>query len=47
MQRAYLNAVYELAEANKNVILMTADNGTDFDKWFEREFPEQYFDMGI
>lgn len=47
MQRAYLNAVYELAQTDKNVVLMTADNGTDFDKWFQREFPEQYFDMGI
>lgn len=47
MQRAYLNAVYELAQVDKNVVLMTADNGSDFDKWFKRDLPEQYFDMGI
>lgn len=47
MQKAYIDAVYELAQTDKNVVMLTADNGTDFDKWFQREFPEQYFDMGI
>ena len=47
MQKAYIDAVYELAQNDKNVVMLTADNGTDFDKWFQREFPEQYFDMGI
>lgn len=47
MQKAYLNAVYELAQSDKNVVMMTADNGTGFDKWFQKEFPEQYLDMGI
>lgn len=47
MQKAYLNAVYELAQKDKNVVIMTADNGTDFDKWLQRELTEQYFDMGI
>lgn len=47
MQKAYIDAVYELALKDKNVVMLTADNGTDFDKWFQREFPDQYFDMGI
>lgn len=47
MQKAYINAVYELAEKDENVILLTADNGTDFDKWFKTEFPQRYFDMGL
>ena len=47
MQKAYIDVVYELAQTDKNVVMLTADNGTDFDKWFQREFPEQYFDMGI
>ncbi len=47
MQRAYMETVCELAQSDKNVIVMTADSGTDFDKWLQREVPEQYFDMGL
>lgn len=47
MQKAYMNAVYGLAQADRNVVMITADNGTDFDIWFRRELPGQYLDMGI
>ncbi|MBQ3559435.1 MAG: transketolase [Agathobacter sp.] len=47
MQKAYIDAIYELAEKDSNVVLLTADNGTDYDRWFKEDFSDQYFDMGI
>jgi len=47
MQTAFLTAISELAAADKNVLFMTADNGTDYDVLFSRNYPEQYFNLGI
>ncbi len=47
MQKAFINKIYELAENDKDIVLLTADNGTDFDILFSRELPEQYFNVGI
>ena len=47
MQRAFVNKIYDLAEHNENIVLLTADNGTDFDVLFARAFPEQYYNLGI
>ena len=43
MQRAFINCIYDLAEKNPNVVFLTADNGTDFDSFFARAFPDQYY----
>ncbi len=47
MQTAFLTAISELAAADKNVLFMTADNGTDYDILFSRNYPEQYLNLGI
>jgi len=47
MQTAFLTAISELAAADQNVLFMTADNGTDYDILFSRNYPEQYFNLGI
>jgi transketolase len=47
MQKAFLNALYDLAENDTNVFLLSADNGTEFDKWFKSDFPQQYLEFGI
>ena len=47
MQRAFINCIYDLAEKNPNVVFLTADNGTDFDSFFARAFPDQYYNLGI
>ena len=47
MQKAFLNAIYDLAEKDPNVLLLSADNGTEFDKWFKSDFPEQSIEFGI
>lgn len=47
MQRAYINAIYSLAEKDDRVLLLTADNGTDFDRWYKQDFEDRYFDFGI
>lgn len=47
MQKAFINKIYELAEKNKNIVYLSADNGTDFDNLFARSFPNQFFNFGI
>lgn len=47
MQKAYIEAIAELAENDSKVVLLTADNGSDLDHWFKREFERQYLDIGI
>lgn len=47
MQRAYLMALYELAQADTNVLSIIADNGTDFDSLMKEELPNQFLDFGI
>lgn len=47
MQKAYINALYELISQDKNVISCLSDSGTDYDELVAREFPNQCFNFGI
>lgn len=47
MQKAYINALYELIKKDKNVISCLSDSGTDYDELIAREFPEQCLNFGI
>lgn len=47
MQKAFLQTIYDLAENDKNVMMLSADNGIEFDKLFKREFEKQYIEFGI
>lgn len=47
MQKAYINALYELISQDKNVISCLSDSGTDYDELIAREFPNQCFNFGI
>lgn len=47
MRTAYLNTLYELAEKDKNVFALLADNGIIvYDKYIN-DFPNQYLNLGI
>lgn len=47
MQKAYINALYELISHDKNVISCLSDSGTDYDELIAREFPNQCLNFGI
>ncbi|MDO4298891.1 MAG: transketolase C-terminal domain-containing protein [Lachnospiraceae bacterium] len=47
MQRAYMSALCEIAEKDRNVLSLLADSGTGYDELFRRYFPEQMLDFGI
>lgn len=47
MQRAYISALCEIAEKDRNVLSLLADSGTGYDELFRRYFPEQMLDFGI
>lgn len=47
MQKAYINALYELIKQDKNVISCLSDSGTDYDELIAREFPDQCINFGI
>lgn len=47
MQQAYINALYDLAERDANVVSLLSDSGTDYDEYFMRDFPKQCFNFGI
>lgn len=47
MQRAYMSALMELAEKDKNVLHLIADSGSGYDEIFRRNFPGQIFNFGI
>lgn len=47
MQRAYLDALAKLAQTDENVVSVVADNGTDYDWLFQRDFPNQFCNVGI
>lgn len=47
MQKAYVNALYELISEDKNVISCLSDSGTDYDELIAREFPNQCLNFGI
>ena len=47
MQKAYINTLYDIVENDKNCFYLVADNGTDYDNFFMRDYPEQCFNVGI
>ncbi len=47
MQKAYINALYTLAQRDRNVVSLLSDSGTDYDELFARDFPDQSFNFGI
>lgn len=47
MQRAYMRALCEIAEKDRNVLSVLADSGTGYDELFRRYFPAQMLDFGI
>lgn len=47
MQKAYINALYELIKQDRNVISCLSDSGTDYDELITREFPDQCINFGI
>lgn len=47
MQKAYLNALYELMQKDNNVCSLLSDSGTEYDEMIFREFPNQCFNFGI
>lgn len=47
MRNAYLSALYELTESNKQILALVADNGAIVYDKFRRHFPEQFFNFGI
>ncbi len=47
MQRAYINALYDLMQKDNRVVSLLSDSGTDYDVMLEREFPSRCFNFGI
>lgn len=47
MRTAYLNTLYELAQKDKNVLSLVADNGMIVYDDFRKNMPDQYFNFGI
>ena len=47
MNKAYLLTLFEIAEKDKDVLLLLADSGTSFDELFKKELPDQVLDFGI
>jgi transketolase len=47
MQKAYISALYELMQKDKNVVSLLSDSGTDYDVMLSKEFPSQCYNFGI
>lgn len=47
MRSTYLNVLYDLAQKDKNVVSLVADNGMIVYDKFKQDFPERYFNFGI
>ena len=47
MRDAFINALTELAEADRDIVLLTGDLGFGVFEEFEARFPGQYFNVGI
>ena len=47
MQRAYMSKLMELAEKDRNILHLVADNDTGFDELFARYFSDQIYNFGI
>ena len=47
MRNAYLSALYDLANGNRQVLALVADNGALVYDRFRKDFPEQFLNFGI
>jgi transketolase len=47
MQKAYINALYNIMKTDDRVCSLLSDSGTDYDIIMKREFPKQVFNFGI
>lgn len=47
MQKAYITALYELMQKDRQVCSLLSDSGTEYDEMMFREFPAQCFNFGI
>lgn len=47
MQKAYIAALYEIAQKDRNVVSLLSDSGTEYDELFYRDMPDQCFNFGI
>lgn len=47
MRNAYVEALYELAGEDRNVLALISDNGAIVYDKFRRDFPDQYMNFGI
>ncbi len=47
MRNAYLDALYDLATDNKQILALVADNGAIVYDKFRRDFPSQFINFGI
>lgn len=47
MRTAYLNTLYELAKADKNVLALISDNGAIVYAQYRKDLNEQYLNLGI
>lgn len=47
MRTAYLNTLYELAQKDKRVFALLADNGIIVYDKYQKDFPNQYLNLGI
>ena len=47
MQKAYIKALYDILQKDRNVVSLLSDSGTDYDTMLAHEFPSQCFNFGI
>jgi len=47
MRDAFFNGIYDVIEEDKNVVVLTADHGAFRLSEIERDFPEQFLNVGI
>ena len=47
MQRAFINTLSSIVEDKANVLLLTADNGSDYDLVFQKLYPGRFLNCGI
>lgn len=47
MNSAYIGALMEFAQKDRDVIHLLADSGTGYDEMFKRNFPDQIYNFGI
>ena len=47
MQRAYMNALFEIMRMDPQVVSLLSDSGTDYDALMARDMPSQCYNFGI